>query len=68
MSVIIKGMKIPENCSECPLEYDQMMCSVAGYVWFDQDYLDIGFDSTQDRLPECPLVELPSAFDERVIL
>ena len=50
---------MPKNCSDCPLEYDQMRCSVAGYSWYEQDCLDIGFDPNKDRLPDCPLVELP---------
>ena len=58
MSVVIKGMKMPDNCSECQLEYDQMLCRIVGY-WYEQSYLDIGFDPSKDKLPECPLVELP---------
>ena len=59
MSVLIKDIKMPKCCSDCPLEYDQMRCSIAGYNWYDQDYLDIGFDPNKDRLPECPLIEFP---------
>lgn len=58
MSVLIKDMQMPDNCSECQLEYDQMMCPIAGR-WYEQSNLDIGFDPNKDRLPECPLVELP---------
>lgn len=58
MSILIKGMQMPDNCSECQLEYDQMMCPIAGR-WYEQSNLDIGFDPNKDRLPECPLVELP---------
>lgn len=58
MSVLIRDMKMPDNCSECQLEYDQMLCRIVGY-WYEQSYLDIGFDPSKDRLPECPLVDLP---------
>ena len=59
MSVLIKNMKLPKCCSECPLEYDQFRCSLVGYSWYEQDYLDIGFDPNISRLPECPLVDVP---------
>lgn len=59
MSVLIKGIEMPNNCSECNFEYDQMRCQVTGYNWYDQEYLDIGFDPNIERLPECPLAELP---------
>ena len=60
MSVLIKGMKMPKNCSECQLEYDQMRCSVVGFNWYGQDYIDIGFDPNFNKLPECPLIEIPN--------
>ena len=49
---------MPKNCSECQLEYDQMRCSVVGFNWYEQDYIDIGFDPNFNKLPECPLIEI----------
>ena len=43
MFVIVKGMKIPERCAECPFRL----------AWCRETfYMDI-------RPPQCPLVELP---------
>ena len=49
MSVLIKGMKIPQNCCECPLTYyEDASCLFTGIV-----ALSIG------RQVACPLVEVP---------
>lgn len=48
MSILIKGLKMPDYCDECPVEYDGMCCLCS--------YAD-----TEDhkRRDDCPLV----AFD-----
>ena len=54
MSVVIKGMKMPNNCDECPCYYEtegawRNECEVLG-----KEYI------ASDNRPEwCPLVELP---------
>ena len=49
MSVIIKGMKMPERCLECPfLNADYIFCGVQKREIFVK------------RADECPLIELPS--------
>ena len=57
MSIMIKGMKMPTNCSDCRLNYDCYRCSVIdgdkGYFYNDED-----FEPLFNRLPDCPLVEL----------
>lgn len=58
MSVLIKDMEMPNNCSDCLLEYDQYRCQICGCNWYEQDYIDIGFDANKDRLPECPLFQI----------
>ena len=60
MSVIIRSMAMPDNCSDCQLEYDQMMCSVCGCRWYDKDRIDSGFNPITERLPECPLIAIPT--------
>ena len=54
MSVLIKGMKLPENCFDCPLETDYGTC---GYYSL---YVEAGHDSSwEKRRDDCPLVEVP---------
>ena len=55
MSVLIKGMKMPMNCDECPLgEYED--CE-----WFACSPINMAYRHIAqcDRLDDCPLVELP---------
>jgi len=47
MSVLIKGITMPENCLKCPL----ISCGSA----FD----DVGFRLGDGRAHDCPLKELP---------
>ena len=58
MSVLIKNMEMPKNCSECPLNYDQMMCTVTGTRWWSDTMVLMNFDSAKERLFDCPLVEV----------
>ena len=59
MSVIVKGMKMPDCCASCPLlEYDEF--AIDGYKDHWCNALDIGMSI--DELPEgrrkdCPLVD-----------
>ena len=48
MSIIIKGMKMPENCTECRFGYDGKCFAVKPFHRF---FVDDPF--------ECPLIELP---------
>lgn len=57
MSVLIKNMKIPKNCDDCPMfddHYDYPYCNITstcqGYKWSPLD----------QRMSNCPLVEIPS--------
>lgn len=66
MSVLIKGMDIPKQCSECRFcEGDTMdgLCRAAN-KWFDDDYfawLVYEEDDIDDSKPlNCPLVEVPT--------
>ena len=54
MSVLIKGMDMPESCCECPCEYDSFRCNVTGTKFWDIE----DFDTLTQRLPNCPLVEI----------
>lgn len=51
MSVLVKGMKMPKNCSECPVALSGKYCRI------NKTY------TTYIKLPirpaHCPLVELP---------
>lgn len=59
MSILIKGMKMPQSCSDCRLNYDQCACSVTGTRWYSDTMVLLGFNCDNERLQDCPLVELP---------
>lgn len=56
MSVIVKGMKMPKNCTTCRfsgfggLKNERIVCMFTG----TNDYLN-----QQERFDDCPLVEVP---------
>ena len=55
MSVLIKGMEMPESCWKCPLETDYGTC---GYYSM---FVEAGHDSDYEKRPDdCPLIELPT--------
>ncbi len=57
-SVLIKGMEMPNNCQDCPLNYDQMACIVTGTRWWSDTIVLMNFDSEKERLYDCPLIEV----------
>lgn len=56
MSVLVKGMKMPQNCYECPLCYDGMECLAL------QRNLDVEDEENSpleyQRMEDCPLIEV----------
>ena len=58
MSVLIKGMEMPENCSECKIKGEG---SDSLYTWScpftGMEYTK--YEEENGRLDECPLVEVP---------
>ena len=55
MSVLIKGMKIPQNCLICPcLEYNMFDDNIDGYC----KILKTEITNSDERHPNCPLVEI----------
>lgn len=58
MSILIKGMQIPENCKECPLEQiygrdgEVAKCPLTEQLF--SSYL-----VSETRMADCPLIELP---------
>ena len=59
MSVVVLGMEMPNNCCECELCYDLMGCGATGEYFYKGGLAESGFDSCNDRLPNCPLRPLP---------
>lgn len=58
MSILIKGMKMPENCFECPwrckVDPENLLCRISG------EYFEETFSGTiQNRHKSCPLVPVP---------
>lgn len=66
MSVIVKGVEIPKNCAECPLNYDMMSCMITGTRWWSDTMVLMDFDCQESRLYDCPLVELPEHHGELI--
>ena len=58
MSVLIRGMEMPKNCQDCPLNYDQMACIVTGTRWWSDKVVLMNFESEKERLYDCPLIEV----------
>lgn len=48
MSILIRGMKMPENCDDCPFNYDLMECMAA------LNKIRLNYEK---RPEECPLIE-----------
>lgn len=55
MSVLVKNMKMPESCEKCKLDLRTDACR-AFDEWHEKHPYSI---RATDRLPDCPLVELP---------
>ena len=53
MSVVVRGMKMPASCQECPFNCENAWCLVPG-DWRERYYIPRG-----DVSEYCPLVELP---------
>lgn len=54
MSVIVKGMKMPDSCEKCKLDLRTDACRA-----FDEWHKEHPYSiRARDRLPDCPLVEL----------
>lgn len=52
MSVVVKGMKMPENCKECPFSDHEAWCLIPGN-WRERYYCPDDYVSEH-----CPLVDL----------
>ena len=57
MGIYIKGMEMPKNCMDCPMNYDSIDCTLV----FDISLRDKDneFMYEDKRHPNCPLIELP---------
>ena len=62
MSILIKGMEMPNSCGNCALRRcneNRTWCSVIGkYIDFDKEY--------DGRRSDCPLVEIPTPHSDLV--
>lgn len=54
MSILIKGMKMPSCCENCPCNDDDWRCGALGST-FD----DLEIDRLEIKPSFCPLVEVP---------
>lgn len=53
MSVIICGMKIPENCAQCKKAKLQLWIGCKEHEWLSNGL------QTEHRSPTCPMTEVP---------
>ena len=60
MSILIKDINIPSSCSDCPLNYDMMSCIITGTRWWSDRIMLMDFDCDNERLYDCPLIEVPT--------
>ena len=52
MSILIKGMTMPQNCIECPCYNDEIdICNITSQP--------IAIEDWHKRKADCPLIELP---------
>lgn len=58
MSVLIKGMVMPQNCDACPMLFEYRFCALT-----DDHASSIGWEMEKKRMPNCPLIELPDHGD-----
>ena len=63
MSVLVKNMKMPKSCYECKFDLRTDICS-AFCNWETEHPYSI---MAMDRLPDCPLVEVPDGEDDERI-
>lgn len=59
MSILIKGMKMPTRCWDCPMCYDMIGCSLTGERWWSDSHVYLDFSPNEERMCNCPLIELP---------
>ena len=64
MSVLIKNMKMPKSCYECKLDLRTDICSAFCNWEIEHPYTIMAID----RLPDCPLVEVPDLRDVNACL
>lgn len=65
MSILIKGMKMPKVCAECPFRevrydpgyYNYEHCKALGRI-FNEHSMEI--DVFEEKFNDCPLVEIPT--------
>lgn len=53
--IVIQGMEMPESCSDCPMCYDQMECTVSPLGFWRGRPENEQFDFCKERHPNCPL-------------
>lgn len=59
MSVLIKGMKMPANCDECPIQYRHWGYEIKLCPMSTCDGSDI-CEHISYRMQDCPLIEIPT--------
>ena len=63
MSILIKGMEMPENCFDCPFMYCRKYCIVNSKIEFN----DPEYSELKGRYDGCPLIEVPEPHGRLII-
>lgn len=59
MEILIKGMKMPKSCFDCPFMYHRTLCAANAKLVFD----DRNYSELKGRYDGCPLIEIPDHGD-----
>ena len=63
MADILIRMEMPQSCSDCPMCYDMIECTVSPLRFWHGRPENEQFDFRNERHPDCSLVELPEHGD-----
>lgn len=60
MSILIKGMEMPEGCIICMFKSESLFNRTMWCEWLDDPLGDYSKCDEEWRHPDCPLVEVPT--------
>lgn len=66
MSILIKGMKMPENCIKCPMQFGGMCYVMPAEVDVSRVAPTVEEAWKQGKPDWCPLVEIPEPYGDLI--
>lgn len=61
--ILIRGWDVPQGCDSCQLNKGGRGCPITGTQYEGDTWVMMDFDEHAERLPDCPLHELPDHGD-----